>query len=198
MNTDYTKIEKIKEWLKNNLTDERYEHSLGCADAAKEIAKIMNYDEDRAYLAGLIHDCAKSIPLDEAKHLLKENNFELVCGEENNKKVLHAPAGAIIAKKEFGITDEDILSAIRWHTLGKSDMNPLEKIVFIADKIEPFSRGEIEYKQKLQLLKKTGGADKIIFDCYAYTIKSLVDRKMVICPRTVEIYNDLLLNNIKN
>lgn len=196
MDTNYT--ENIKDWLKNSLTDERYGHSLGCAEAAKEIAKIMNYDEDKAYLAGLVHDCAKSVSPDDAMKLLNENNTELVCGEDNNKKVLHAPTGAIIAKKEFGIADDEILSAIRWHTLGKSDMSTLEKIVFIADKIEPFSRGEIEYKQKLQLLKKPNGADKIIFDCYAYTIKSLVDRKMVICPRTVEIYNDLLLNNIKN
>jgi len=192
MSTDYTKIEEIKEWLKNNLTDERYGHSLGCADAAKEIAKILNYDEDKAYLAGLVHDCAKSIPLDEAKQLLVENKIELVCGEENNKKVLHAPAGIIVARKYFGIDDDEILSAIRWHTLGKTNMNVIEKIVFIADKIEPFSRGEKEYKQKLQLLKSPNGADKIIFDCYSYTIKSLVERKMQICPRTIEIYNDLI------
>lgn len=189
MNTDYT---RIKEWLKNNLTDERYGHSLGCAEASREIARILNYDEDKAYLAGLIHDCAKSLPFDEAIQLLKENNLELVDGEDKNKKVLHAPAGVIIAKNNFGIEDEDILSAIRWHTLGKADMNTLEKIVFIADKIEPFSRGEIEYKRKFQLLKTPDGADKIIFDCYSYTIKSLIDRKMVICPRTVEIYNSLI------
>lgn len=189
MNTDYT---KIKEWLKENLTAERYGHSLGCADAAKEIAEILNYNQEKAYLAGLVHDCAKSLPLDITMQILKENNAELVCGEDENKKVLHAPAGAVIAQKEFGIEDEEILSAIRWHTLGKSEMTLLEKIVFIADKIEPFSRGEIEYKQKLELLKTPNGADKIIFDCYSYTIKSLVDRKMPICPRTVEIYNDIV------
>ena len=189
MNTDYT---KIKEWLKKNLTSERYEHSLGCANAAKGIAKIMGIDENRAYLAGLIHDCAKSLPLDETMKLLKTNNVELVCGEDENKKVLHAPAGVVVAKEQFGINDEEILSAIRWHTLGKPDMTDMEKIIFIADKIEPYSRGKEDYERKLELLKTKGGADKIIFDCYSYTIKSLVDRKLFICPRTVDIYNGLI------
>lgn len=192
MDTDYTK--KIKNWLKENLTAERYGHSLGCADAAREIAKILGFDEEKAYLAGLVHDCAKSLPMDETMKLLRDNGIELVCGEDENKKVLHAPAGVVVAKREFGIDDDEILSAIRWHTLGKADMNTLEKIVFIADKIEPFSRGKDEYKTKLELLKTPSGADKIIFDCYSYTIKSLVDRKLFICPRTVEIYNKLISN----
>ena len=193
MNEDY--INNIKNWLKDNLTEERYGHSSGCADAAKKIAEILNYNEDRAYLAGLVHDCAKSMPLDLTMKLLKDNNVELVCGEDDNKKVLHAPAGAVVAKQQFNITDEEILSAVRWHTLGKSDMSVLEKIVFIADKIEPFSRGKDEYEKKLELLRTSDGADRIIFDCYAYTIKSLVERKLPICLRTVEIYNKILLNN---
>ena len=190
MNTDYTKT--IKNWLKENLTEDRYGHSLGCADAAREIAKIIGFDEEKAYLAGLVHDCAKSLPIDEIMKLLRDNGVELVCGEDENKKVLHAPAGAVVAKREFGIDDDEILSAVRWHTLGKTDMNTLEKVVFIADKIEPFSRGKDEYKNKLEILKIPGGADKIIFDCYSYTIKSLVDRKLFICPRTVEIYNEMI------
>lgn len=189
MNTDY--IEKIKNWLKANLTEERYGHSLGCADASREIAKILEFDEEKAYLAGLVHDCAKSLTADEALKLLKANHIELVCGEDENKKVLHAPAGVVIAQKYFNINDKEILSAIRWHTLGKIDMNILEKIVFIADKIEPFSRGADEYKNKLEVLKTPDGADRIIFDCYSYTIKSLVDRKLFICPRTVDIYNEM-------
>jgi len=190
MNMDYTG--RIKNWLKENLTDERYNHSLGCADAAREIAKILNYSEEKAYLAGLVHDCAKSLPMDETMKLLKDNGIQLVCGEDENKKVLHAPAGTVVAKKQFEIDDNEVLSAIRWHTLGNSNMNTLEKIVFIADKIEPYSRGANEYKNKLELLKTPSGVDKIIFDCYSYTIKSLVDRKLYICPQTVEIYNDLV------
>ena len=192
MNENY--INNIKIWLKGNLTEERYGHSIGCAEAAKKIAEILNYDTDKAYLAGLVHDCAKSLPLDLTMKLLKENSIELVCGEDENKKVLHAPAGAVIAKQQFNITDDEILSSIRWHTLGKSDMSILEKIVFIADKIEPFSRGTDEYEKKLDILKTPNGADKIIFDCYSYTIKSLVERKLPICIRTVEIYNDFISN----
>ena len=133
---DYT---KYKEWLKANLNTERYEHSLGTAECAQILAKKFGLDETKANLCGLIHDCAKCFPNEELKSVIC--NYEGLCdGELNNPKTYHAPAGAILAKKEFGITDEEILSAIRWHTLGKADMTDFEKIIFLADKMEERTR----------------------------------------------------------
>ena len=78
------------------------------------------------------------MPKSETESILK--NLTLECGEFDNPKTHHAPVGAYIARKEFGIKDEEILSAIRWHTLGKVDMTIFEKIIFLADKIETRTR----------------------------------------------------------
>lgn len=186
-------IEEIKDWLRENLTAEKYVHSLGTADAAREIAKICGYDEERAYFTGLIHDCAKNLPFSEMLELCNSPLVHLECGEEDNVKILHAPAGAVLANKIFGVEDNEILSAVRWHTLGQVKMSLLEKIIFLADKIEPETRGRECYLKRLETIKEPYGLEKNILDCYSYTIKSLVDRKLVICQKTIEIYNHLLI-----
>lgn len=185
---DYT---KYKEWLKANLNTERYEHSLGTAECAQILAKKFGLDETKANLCGLIHDCAKCFPNEELKSVIC--NYEGLCdGELNNPKTYHAPAGAILAKKEFGITDEEILSAIRWHTLGKADMTDFEKIIFLADKMEERTRPKEIILPLKEALSQDNGLDRALLVCYGNTIKSLVDRNLTICTTTIDIYNKLL------
>lgn len=184
---DYTKILK---WLKDNLNEKRYIHTLGTADCAKELAKQFGLNEDKAYLAGLLHDCAKCFPNEELLDIIHKHLDVEEC-EMLNYKTLHAPVSAYIAETEFGITDKEILSAIRWHTLGKLDMSDFEKIVFIADKIEPNTRDK-EYSDKIrELLAQENGLNKALLKCYKETIKSLVKRDLKICLLTIEIYNKL-------
>lgn len=184
---DYT---KIKEWLKNNLNEERYIHTLGTADCAKELAKQYNLDEEKAYLAGLLHDCAKCFSTEKLLDIIK-TNLKVEESEMQNYKTLHAPVSAYIAKKKFGVTDEEILSAIRWHTLGKLEMSNFEKIIFIADKIEPNTR-DAEYAKKIrELMNEENGLNKALLKLYKETIKSLCKRNLKICLLTIEIYNKL-------
>ena len=184
---DYT---KILEWLKNNLNEKRYIHSLGTADCAKELAKQFKLNQDKAYLAGLLHDCAKCFPNEKLLDIIHKHLDVEEC-EMLNYKTLHAPVSAYIAETEFKITDKEILSAIRWHTLGKLDMTDFEKIVFIADKIEPNTRDE-EYSAKIRdLLSEENGLNKALLKCYKETIKSLVKRDLKICLLTIKIYNKL-------
>jgi len=191
LKTDCT-IDYIKDWLRKNLNEERYEHSLGTAECAKALAQKYGADSEKAYFTGLIHDCAKCLPEEAMQDAL--SRCELVCGEIENKKTHHAPAGVIIAKKEFGVEDEEILSAIRWHTIGKINMSLFEKIIFLADKIETRTRPK-EYREPItELLNEENGIDRALLLCYENTIKSLVDRKLTICTATVDIYNDLLLS----
>ena len=189
-------IDYIKNWLKANLSEERFEHSLGTADCAKMLANKYGLDEEKAYFTGLIHDCAKCLPNNEMQKALSE--CVLVCGEADNPKTHHAPAGVVIAKKEFGVNDEEILSAIRWHTIGKLNMSLFEKIIFLADKIETRTRPK-EYREPITaLLDKENGLNKALLLCYKNTIKSLVDRELTICTATVDIYNELLINVKEN
>ena len=189
---DYT---KYKKWLKENLSEERYEHSIGTAECARELAERFGLDEEKAYFCGLIHDCAKCLQNDELKSMICNCN-DLCEGELSNPKTFHAPAGAIIAKNELGVCDEEVLSATRWHTLGKPDMSDFEKIIFIADKVEKRTRPLEQRKSIEEALEK--GLDEALLVCYGNTIKSLVDRNLKICMQTIEIYNKLLNNlNLK-
>ncbi len=184
---DYT---KIIEWLKNNLNDERYLHTLGTADCAKELAVKYGLNQEKAYLAGLLHDCAKCFSNEKLLNIIHENLHVEEC-EMLNYKTLHAPVSAYIAEKTFNVTDNEILSAIRWHTLGKLDMTEFEKIVFLADKIEPNTRDKEYSAQIHKLLNEENGLNKALLRCYKETIKSLVKRDLKICITTIEIYNKL-------
>lgn len=109
-------ITYINNWLKENLSEERYIHTLGTADCAKELAQKFNLNTDKAYIAGLLHDCAKCFSNEKLLEIIKTHLQVEEC-EMLNYKTLHAPVSAYIAKKEFSIDDKEILSAIRWHTL---------------------------------------------------------------------------------
>ena len=184
---DYT---KIKSWLKENLSEKRYNHTLGTANCARELARKFNFDEEKAYIAGLLHDCAKCFANEKLTEIIKTHLDVQEC-EMLNHKTLHAPVSAYIAENEFGITDREILSAIRWHTLGKLEMTDFEKIIFIADKIEPNTRDK-EYSDEIHnLLDEENGINKALLRCYKETIKSLVKRDLKICLVTIEIYNKL-------
>ena len=186
----YTKysIEEIEKKLKECLSAERYLHSIGTMEMAVELAKRFNCDEEKAQVAGLLHDCAKCKPNEELKKYF--DSFEEY--EKISYKTWHAPVGAIVANQEYGVEDEEILSSIRWHTVGKKDMTDFEKIIFLADKIETRTR-EKEFREKIEkALNKTGNLDEAILKSFKITIKSLLKRKLPICFQTVDVYNDLL------
>ena len=190
---DYiNKSEKeILKWMKNHLTEKRYTHCLGTAKCAKKLAKAYGESEEKAYIAGLLHDCAKCFENEKLLEIINKN-LDVDENELMNYKTLHAPVSAYCAQKDFGVCDSEILSAIRWHTLGKKEMTTFEKIIFLADKIEPNTRDK-EYRNKIKkLLKENDGLNKALLECYKETIKSLVKRNLKICPLTIDIYNNLL------
>lgn len=189
---NYTKINEteIKNWLKENLNNERYSHSLGTAECAKELARQFGLDEEKAFTAGLLHDCAKCFSNEKLLEIIRENLQVEEC-EMLNYKTLHAPVSAYYSEKFFGVSDKEILSAIRWHTLGRLEMSDFEKVIFLADKIEPNTRDK-EYSAAIKsLLDEENGLNKALLRCYKETIKSLVKRDLKICLLTIEIYNKL-------
>lgn len=189
---DYIKIstEELLVWLKENLNEERYEHSLGTAECAKSLARKYGQDEEKAYIAGLLHDCAKCFTTQKLLEII-DAHLEIEDSEKENYKTLHAPVSAYVAKVEFGVVDEEILSAIRWHTLGKVNMSVFEKIIYLADKIETKTREAIYADPIRKFVDEENGLNKAILQSYRQTIKSLVDRDLKICPLTIEIYNNL-------
>lgn len=130
-------FEPIQEKLKTSLDESRYEHTIGVMYTAGCMAMAYGYDIEKAMLAGLLHDCAKCMTHEERVALCDAHQVEVTASEHENKAILHAKAGAIIAKTEYDITDADILHAIAVHTTGEPAMNMLDKIIYIADYIEP-------------------------------------------------------------
>ena len=190
---NYTKIneEEIKKWLKKNLNEKRYIHSLGTAECDKKLAEKFGQDAEKAHLAGLLHDAAKCFPAEKSVDIIKKEKLAVDETELSNFKTLHAPVSAYVAKTDFGVEDEEILSAIRWHTLGKINMTDFEKIIFLADKIEPFTRDKEHSKKIYELLEEENGLNKALLECYKATITSLVNRNLKICNLTIDIYNNL-------
>ena len=178
------------------MSEKRYNHSIGCAVTAKKLAQIFKLDEEKAYLAGLVHDCAKNSDNEVLLKLIREEiKTGFLESELKNPKTFHAIAGAYIIQKEFEIYDKEIISSVRNHTIGAVDMTLFDKIIFLADKIEPNSRDEKYSKKQWKIIEKNKGViglDLALLRCFMETIKSLVKRKLYICPTTIDVYNKLI------
>lgn len=187
-------IKEIEEYLKNVLTPERFLHTMGVKKECIRLAKIFNVDPIKAEIAGLLHDCAKCMDNDSLLNFIEENIKDINKNELKNYKTLHAPVGACLACDKFKVDDSEIISAIRWHTLGRVHMTKLEKIVFLADKIEENTRDKEYRKEILKIMDGKGdlGLDLALLRCFEETIKSLIDRKLYICQTTIDVYNWLL------
>ena len=133
-----TNLAKLRKEMEKELEPKRYEHTLSVAYTAANLAAVHGVDVEKALVAGILHDCAKCLSHKKQLALCTENHMllsELESAEDS--PLIHAKAGSILAKEEYGVTDEDILHAICYHTTGRPQMSPLEKIVYIADYIEP-------------------------------------------------------------
>lgn len=181
---------EFKEILKNRLTEKRYIHSLNVADSAKKLAKLYGYDEEIAYTAGLIHDCCKDTPAGLQLSYMLENGVELSEYELGVAKLYHSICGSVFVKKEFGIDNQDIINAVRYHTTGRKNMSLLEKIIFIAD----FISDERDYNGvEIMREKAVKSLDEAIVEGLSFTIKDLIDQGRIIHPDTLDAYNDAMM-----
>jgi len=132
--------EEMLIYLKRKLSPKRYVHSIGVEYTAASMAFVHGEDVQRARIAGLLHDCAKNIPVEEKLKKALKFGIPVSDSERKDPELLHGKLGAYYAKKKCGVTDEEILSAISYHTTGKPGMTLLEKIIFVSDYIEPNRR----------------------------------------------------------
>lgn len=130
-------IAKIQKKLKKELDEDRYRHTLGVMYTSAALAMCYGADLEKAQVAGLLHDCAKCIPNDKKLKLCEKYEIPVTKIELDAPFLLHSKLGAYLAKTKYEVEDEEILQAITWHTTGKPEMTLLEKIVFLADYVEP-------------------------------------------------------------
>lgn len=130
-------LSDIRKKVKKALDKDRWEHTKGVAYTACCLAMAHGADFEQAMLAGYLHDCAKCIPNEEKLSLCKKYKIDLTDVEKRNPYLIHAKLGAFLAKKEYGVSDPEIAHAIQVHTTGAPGMSLLDKILFVADYIEP-------------------------------------------------------------
>ncbi len=123
--------------MQKELKYPRFIHSLGVAFTASSLAERYGADMRKAETAGLLHDCAKYVDVEKMESLCFKNGLPVTEMEKGSSALLHSKAGSILARTKYGIEDEEILNAIRYHTTGRPGMTLLEKIIFVSDYIEP-------------------------------------------------------------
>ena len=189
-------MKKIKKYLKKHLTKERYHHTVGVAYTAMSMAMKYNPQPDnnefmiKAEIAGLLHDCAKCMDNDKKIRICNKNQISYSKIEAENPYLLHGKVGAYIARREFDILDEDILNAITWHTTGRPDMSLLEKIIFVADYIEP-SRRPIPELNLISQLAFTD-IDQAVIKILENTLKYLNEKGNPIDDMTQKTYDSYI------
>lgn len=182
------RVMELRRKLKDKLPPARYEHSLSVSFTAMALAMRYGCPLSKAELAGILHDCAKRYPDGEILIKCGKKGLRVTEDERLAPMVLHAKYGAWMAEHKYGVQDEEILSAIRWHTTGKADMSLLDKIIYIADYIEP-RRNKADGLEEMRRLafvdldrallgimegtiryleKKGGYIDRMSLDAYRY------------------------------
>lgn len=184
---DYKQIEKL---LKEMLPENRLNHSINVSKCAVKLSEIYNYDVKKAKIAGLVHDCVKYFTDEQVKESVKKFNIKLDYLEENNLALSHSVIGSYVAKEVFNIDDEEILSAIKYHTTGRENMSLLEKIIYMADMIEEGRK--FPKVEELRELTYSGKLDEALLLSFNNTIKFVIDNKQLIHPRTVSARNYIL------
>ncbi len=177
------------ELLKKQLSPARYEHSVAVAELAARYAPRIGEEPEKAWQAGLLHDCAHDLP--HAVLLRKSKEFGIVIGNIERKlpMLLHGPVGSELARREYGIEDPSILAAIRDHTTGKPGMSKFSRLICLADYLEP---GRNFYGvEKLRALAKED-LDLALLGSLEATITFLFDNKDLVHPQTLLTRNWLL------
>ena len=187
--TDKKTISRYKEYLKANLSKKRYNHSLNVAQSAVELAKLYGEDEDKALIAGLLHDVAKELPAERQLEYVKQSELSVDEVETKAHALFHAIAGAEIAMRVFGIDDMDIILAIRWHTVAAGDMSRLAAIVYLADLIS----ADRDYKDVKRMRKlAVSGLEKAMYEALKFSVGDSVEKGNTIPVSTIMAYNRLL------
>lgn len=189
-------LNEINNKLKSTLKPQRYRHSVSVAETAKELAVLYGADEEKAYFAGLVHDCAKNYSREELFELSLKYSIELDDISKTSWGLIHGYVGAELAKHEYGICDKDIYDAIYYHTIGKADMPLLTEIIYLADGIEPMRN--YAGVDEIRMVSQTNLYKALVMYTDA-TIKYVLKRGFLLHPAAIEtrnFYLDKLSNTV--
>lgn len=188
-------LKKIRKAMEKVQDDKRFEHTLGVEYTAAALAMCHDVSIKDAQLAGLLHDCAKCLSDEKKISICEKHNISVTDVEKRNPYLLHAKVGSFLAMHEYHVDDPDIINAILNHTTGRPGMSQLEKIIFIADYIEPHRKQlpNLPEVRKLAFEDLDKALVRILGDILAY----LKEGEGELDPMTQKTY-DYYCNNIKD
>ncbi|MGX9135346.1 bis(5'-nucleosyl)-tetraphosphatase (symmetrical) YqeK [Rummeliibacillus sp. JY-2-4R] len=176
--------------MKDRMPEKRYIHTIGVTDTAIKLAKRFGEDPKKAEVSAILHDSCKYADREWMKQVIIEQKMDKALLEYHHE-LWHGPVGAYVAKKEFNIADGDMLNAIRFHTTGRAGQSNLEKIVYIADMIEP--NRKFPGVDELRDAAKNLELHDLMIKCIGHSISFLISKHQPVFPDSFECYNDLLL-----
>lgn len=178
-------LDSVKQLLEERLSKKRYNHSLNVADEALKLAQKYDGDCEKAYFAGLVHDICKEEESEELQRLMLgcEN---ITSAELTSKPLWHGPAGSCYIREQLGVTDRDIINAVRYHTVGRAGMSKLEEIVYLADLISK----DRDYKDVDKMRKLAyHDFDKAMYEAVSFSVMSVVKKHGYIPSCSIDAYN---------
>lgn len=181
--------EKYVDLAKSRLSEYRFHHSMCVAEKAVELAKMHNLNEEKAFLAGILHDIMKEESLENQRKIIEKNGYKMTKLEINSPNIYHQMSAAEYVKNELGIDDEDIIGGIRYHTTGRANMTEFEMLIYLAD----FTSEDRNYPDVDIMREKTNESflDGMLYSL-SYTIKKLAEQNKQIHPDTLHCYNWVL------
>ncbi|MEE1061619.1 MAG: bis(5'-nucleosyl)-tetraphosphatase (symmetrical) YqeK [Ruminococcus sp.] len=184
-------IDSYKKIIKSRMSEYRYKHSVNVAKEAVRLAKKYGADEEKAAIAGILHDITKENTKEEQLQIMSDGGIILDSVQKISSKLWHGISGSVYIRDNLGITDEDILNAVKYHTTGHAGMSVLEKVIFVAD----FTSEERDYSGIRTIRKK---ADKSLEEAMLYglqfTLKDLSKRALIIHPDALACYNEIVIS----
>lgn len=186
------RVKELSAFLKPRMSKKRYIHSVNVAYEAVKLARKYGADEDKAFIAGYLHDCAKELDTQEQRRLAEQSEFQTEAVELDTPPLLHSIAGAVVVKNELGIDDRDILEAIRYHTTGAPDLPPLAQIIYLADLIS----ADRDYKDVKKMRKAAyESLDEAMLEALSFAISDDVKKGSYITRTTWAAYNEYIAKN---
>lgn len=183
-------VEAVLPELEQRLSEYRYAHSLGVAQTARNLAKVYGVDRESASLAGLLHDWDKDLSEQQLIEDARAYGIDIPDDRASLNGLLHALTGAENLRRRFPELDEDILQAIARHTTAAIGMSDLDKVVYCADLLEPLrSKSFIE---DIRFNVGDVSLDELFLQCYTCSLRFLIDKRRIIFPGTVDIWNSLV------
>lgn len=181
----WTDLEKKVE---QKMSTERFQHTLRVAEEAKKLAALYDVDEDRAYEAGLLHDYAREMPIEQMRELIiQQSLMEVIL--DYHPAIWHGPVGAYLIQQDLNVSDQDILAAVCYHTTARAGMSVLEMIIFVADYIEPGRK-----LPAIDQLRENAAINlqETVLQILKNNIRYIVSREEKIFPDTLYAYNEFV------